>query len=323
MRPFATWLVVGGLAVLGLFAARDALRSAPAPASSPGSTTSLEKRPHPVPSVAKPPRIGHRARLAARLRSLGADGLLLVADERCRRYLLQLPSLRWTTPEGVPGHDCGFQATPVVDEQSGQKADQIDFATIEVSSEQWRYRFSGSAAAFKPDGTLTFVRDGRMFEWTARCPQGAKLVTFRGLRDVERCARPIPGSPRSVREIVWIGERDFAVLAGPEGVVSLLVVRNGRLRSLFHTVGASMSELAASPQGRYFSVQSGSVLVFDSRRPGKLNIPIGVERPRAVSWSSDDRFTALASENSVFVYASDSPTRAVALQLFAVNVEWR
>ncbi len=321
MRPLATWVVIGGLAVLGLFAARDSLRGTNEPASN--SVQRLEKHLHTIPSVGKPPRIAHRARLARGLRSLGVDGVVLVTDERCRHYRLQLPSLRWTTPEGVPGHDCGFQATPVVDEQSGLKADQIDFATIEVSSEQWRYRFSGSAAAFKPGGTLTFVREGRMFEWTARCPPGAKLVTFRGLREVERCARPIPGSPRSVREIVWIGERDFAVLAGPEGVVSLLVVRNGRTRSLFHTVGASMSDLTASPQGRYFSVQSGSVLVFDSRRPGKLNIPMGVERPRAVAWSSDDRFTALASENSVFVYPSDSPNRAVALPLFAIDLGWR
>lgn len=322
MRPLATWVVIGGLAVLGLFAARDSLRGGEeAPASN--SVQRIEKRLHPVPSVARPPRIAHRARLAAGLRSLGAQGVLYVTDANCRRYLLQLPRLIWTTPEGLPGPDCGFRATPVVDEPSGLTAEQIDFATIEVSSEQWRYRFSGSAPAFKPGGTLTFVRDGRMFEWTARCPQGAKIVTFLGLRAVGRCARPVPRSPRGVREIVWTGERDFAVLAGPEGVVSLLVVRGGRTLSLFHTVGGSMSDLAASPRGRYFSVQTGRVLVFDSRRPGIPALPAGVERPRAVSWSSDDRFTSLASENSVFVYPSARPTRAVALPLFAVDLEWR
>lgn len=93
MRPLATWVVIGGLAVLGLFAARDALRGGEeAPASN--SVQRIEKRLHPVPSVARPPRIAHRARLAAGLRSLGAQGVLYVTDANCRRYLLQLPSGR-------------------------------------------------------------------------------------------------------------------------------------------------------------------------------------------------------------------------------------
>src|SRR5207247_1416486 len=81
-------LVVGGLAVLGLFAARDALRSAPAPASSARTTSSIEKRRHPPPVIATPPQLGDKDRLAAEIQALGAGGILYVTDATCHRYLL-------------------------------------------------------------------------------------------------------------------------------------------------------------------------------------------------------------------------------------------
>ena len=73
MRPLATWVVIGALALIGLFAARDALRSDEAPASAP-ATTSLAKQRRPPP--ARPPEIADRAGLEAELRALGAEGVL-------------------------------------------------------------------------------------------------------------------------------------------------------------------------------------------------------------------------------------------------------
>jgi hypothetical protein len=49
MRPLSTWVVIGALALIGLFAAQDALRSDEAPASSP--TTIIDRRPHPLPAA--------------------------------------------------------------------------------------------------------------------------------------------------------------------------------------------------------------------------------------------------------------------------------
>jgi hypothetical protein len=321
MRPLGTWVVIGALALIGLFAARDALRSDEAPASSPAST--IDKRPHPLPA-AKPPGIVGRERLASELVALGAGGILYVTDTSCRRYLLGLPALVWTTAQGLPGPDCTTGMRLVVSERSGLTAEQVGAETIEVSSEIWSFEFPGISPAFKPGGTLTFVRDGRLFEWTTACPAGTATVIFRGFRAIDRCPRPVRGTPRLMQEVVWTGEEDFAAIAGPPGAMSLLMNRDGREVSLFKSVGASLSGLVASPHGRYLGARvGGSMFVFDSRRPGNLALPAGAERPNEVAWSPDERFTALASESSVYLYPSRRPRRAVALPLSAIHLDWR
>jgi hypothetical protein len=322
MRPLGTWVVIGALALIGLFAARDALRGDEAPASSPAVQT-LAKPPDVPPAAARPPRIAHKDRLAAELQELGAGGIVYLTGVNCRRYLLGLPALVWTTAQGLPGPDCA-RGRPVVSERSGLVAEQVGAETIEVSSEIWSFRFRGFSPAFKPGGTLTFVRDGRVFEWTSACPAGAATVTFRGLREIDRCPRQVRGAPPLVQELVWSGENDFAVIAGPQGVRALLVQRDGRAISLFKSVGASLSGLVASPHGRYFGARvGGSMFVFDSRRPGNLALPSGAERSTAVAWSPDERFTALASKSSIFVYPGDRPGRAVSLPLAAIELDWR
>ena len=323
MRPLGTWVVIGALALIGLFAARDALRGDEAPASSPAVQT-LEKPRDAPPAAARPPRIADKDRLAAELQALGAGGVLYLTDVNCRRYLLGLPALVWTTAQGLPGPDCARGGRPVVSERAGLAAEQVGAETIEVSSEIWSFRFRGFSPAFKPGGTLTFVRDGRVFEWTSACPAGAATVTFRGLREIDRCPRQVRGAPPLVQELVWSGENDFAVIAGPQGVRALLVQRDGRAISLFKSVGASLSGLVASLHGRYFGARvGGSMFVFDSRRPGNLALPSGAERSTAVAWSPDERFTALASKSSVFVYPGDRPGRAVSLPLAAIELDWR
>lgn len=323
MRPLGTWVVIGALALIGLFAARDALRGDEAPASSPASQ-GLEKPRNPPPALARAPQIPDKEQLAAELQALGAGGILYVTDVNCRRYLLGLPALLWTTAQGLPGPDCASGAPSVVSERSGLTAEQVDAEAIEVSSEIWSHEFPGISPAFKPGGTLTFVRDGRLFEWTTACPTGTAAVTFRGLRAIDRCPRPIRGAPRLMQEVVWTGEHDFAAIAGPPGAMSLFVNRNGREVSLFKSVGASLSGLVASPHGRYFGARvGGSMFVFDSRRPGSLALPSGAERSNEVAWSPDDRFTALASESFMYLYPSGRPRRAVALPLSAIQLDWR
>jgi len=325
MRPLSTWVVIGALALIGLLAARDALRSDEAPASSSTSPTSpLDRRAHAPPELTSAPAIPGRRELVGELTTLGARGVLELTDGTCVHFVLRLPSLRWATPEGLPRNDCGFGATRVVNELSGVAAEQADVDTIAVSSEIWSYEFPGFSPAFKPGGTLTFVRDGHLFEWTTACAAGTGTVTFRGLRAIDRCPRRIRGTPRLIQEVVWTAENDFAAIAGPQGAMSLLVKRDGREVSLFQSVGATLSGLEASAGGRYFGARvGGSVLVFDSRRPGNLALPSGAERPNAVAWSPDANFTALASESFVFVYRSGNPRRAVVLPLAAIHLDWR
>jgi hypothetical protein len=318
MRPLATWLVVGALAVIALFAARDALQGSDAAPASP-TMQQADRRVQSPPGFAGPPRIDRRLRLSKELRRLGAHGVLYLTDANCRRFLLRLPSLDWT-PQGLPGPVCPDGT--VVDERFGLEARQVDADVIEVRSEDWRLRFEGTAPAFRPEGRLTFLRDGRLFEWTVRCPPAAEKTIFRGLYPLERCPRALAGAPEHLQELVWLSGDSFAAVAGPELAASLIVVRDGVATRIFNAVGARLGALSASPHGRYVAARvDASLVLFDVHRRGAL---AGGTGARAIAWSPDERFWAVAGEGSIAIFRATRPGNAVvSLPLSAFALAWR
>jgi hypothetical protein len=324
MRSLATWAVVGALVLLGLLAARDTLRSDEA-APAAGTAAATEERSEPPSGPARPLRIVSRDRLADDLRALGANGVLYLTDADCRRLLLSLPDLRWTTPQGLPGPDCPRGTRSVVDERFGLEASQVDADVIEVRSAEWRLRFQGISPAFTPEGRLTFLRSGRLWEWTVQCPPAAERVIFRGFRALSRCPRPVAGAPPRLRELVWLNSHDFAAVAGGDYYSTLLAVQDGKASTIFRAIGAGMGALQASPTGRYVAVRiDGDLATFDvaARRP--VPLPPGWDGPlRAVAWSPDDRFGVLVSRRAVHVYPMNAPWRGVTVPVAAVALDWR
>jgi hypothetical protein len=320
MRPLATWLIVGALALIGLFAARDALRSDEAPASE-QTTTLVERR---QPPSAPRPMITGRERLSSELRALGTEGVLYLTDADCRRFLLQLPELRWTQ-QGLPGPVCPNAVPDVVDERFGLEARQVGADLIEVRAEDWRFDFRGTAPAFTPEGRLTFLREGRLWEWTVRCLPSVERTRFRGLHTLERCQRPVAGAPERLREVVWLSEDDFAAVAGGDSYSTLEVVHDGRPRTIFRAIGARMGALEASPLGRYVAVRiDGDLAVFDVTTGRPAPFPPGAERPLlAIAWSPDDRFGVVVTQRAVNVYRMRRPSEGVTIPLGAVAVNWR
>ena len=100
MRPLVTWLLVGALLVIGLFAARDALQSEGTAAEPAPPTESVESASQ---APAGPPDIPGRLALVTELKELGARGALYVTDVSCRRFILSLPTLAWTSTSELPG----------------------------------------------------------------------------------------------------------------------------------------------------------------------------------------------------------------------------
>ena len=324
MRPLATWALVGALVVLGLFALGDALHGkGAAPAAQMVAT--VGGRPQSPPGFAGPPRIVSRERLANDLSALGARGVLYLTDANCRRFLLSLPNLEWTTPQGLPGPDCTTGARPVVDERFGVAASQVGADIIEARSDDWRLRFEGNDPAFTPDGSLTFLRAGRLFEWTVRCPARARTTLFDGSRPLDRCARRVRGAPERLREVVWLSKEDFAAVAGQDLAPFLLVVRHGRPRTLFQALGSRMGALEAAPGGHYVAVRiDENLAVFDTKSAKPMLLPAGAEqKTRAIAWSPDGRYAVIASLHSLHVYPAPKPWKGVTVPIAAVNVDWR
>ena len=320
MRPLVTWLLVAALVVIGLFAARDALRSEHA---SSASAPLRNLGPHPAP-LGEPPAIPRRADVADRLRSLRATGALYLTDSTCRRFVLTLPGLRWTTPSGLPGTDCGLWARPPL-EDSGIAARQVNAETIEVTSGGWSYGFEGISPAFKPDGTLTFVHAGGLYEWTARCPSTAKIIEFEGLHAVPRCVRRIEPAPTHVQDVAWLSDRDFAAIAGHRRAASLLMVRHGQERTLHTRAGVTMGALQASPRGRYLAARvDGALALFRAGSAGTRPLPPFRDKVvRAIAWSPDEHVAALATDRSIEIFPAAGRGQAVDLPLSVIALQWR
>jgi hypothetical protein len=322
MRSLATWLVVCGLAVLGLFAARDALHDDEArPAAATVATT--DGRSQSPPGFAGPPRIVSHDRVSAELRALGVEGVLYLTDADCRRFLLSLPELR-LNPQGLPGPVCPDATPDVVDERFGLEASQVEPELIEISSESWRFTFPGRAPAFTPEGRLTFIRGGRLWEWTVRCPPAAERTIFRGLRTLERCPSPVRGVRGGLRELFWLSGHDFVAVVGGKSRSTLAVVRGGKARTIVKAVGGRMGALETSPLGRYAAVRiDGDLAVFDVVTGRPVPLPPADGPLRAVAWSPDDRFGVVASRRALHVYPMRKPEQGVTLPVTAISLSWR
>lgn len=316
MRPLVTWLIVGALVLVGLFAARDALRDEPSPKAAP---TPTETAP---PAAGLFAAIPERREHAAELREIGARGALWVLDARCRRSILQLPDLLWSARGTVPVTDCHGPA-PVVDDRFGLTAFQAAPDTVDVGTQGWSFNFRGTAPAFKPSGILTFVLDGRLYEWTVHCPAGGTAVRFEGLHALERCRRPVPGAPPGIREVVWLGEQTYAAVVGENPTAQLVVVRGRKQLRIFQSIGNRLGGLEASPQGRYVAARiDGFLALFRTDTPGVTGAPPGAVRGLALAWSPDEKFAALATLGFVYVFRTELPGDFVRLELPASGLRW-
>jgi WD40 repeat protein len=212
----------------------------------------------------------------------------------------------------------------VVDERFGLEATQEGADVIEVRSEDWSLRFHGTAPAFRPEGRLTFIRDGRLLEWTVRCPPSAERVVFRGLRALVRCPNPVENAPDRLREVIWLDSREFVGIAGQDLYSTLAVVRPEGSETIFRAIGARMGSLSASPDGRYVSVRiDGQLAVFDVERTRPMPLPGGADQATAIDWSPDGAYTVIASLRSLHVYPASRPNEAVTLPLSAIDADWR
>jgi hypothetical protein len=338
VRALATWLVAGAVVVVGVAAAADALRAdGQSRSSAPGGDADAAA----LSSTSAPPAIRQRSFLAARLRAEGADGVLEVTDRRCRRFRLRLPELLWTSPVAEARPPCRER---VVRSPEGDLAayEEGDDVIVFSNWPGWRARFEGIAPSFRPDGILTFLRHGELFEWSGRCPDNARLVNFRTEHEVRRCVRPVLRRPLVAAELrrsgvrlsgydlaatTWLGASEVAVVvrgrAPEEAVVAIFA--DGRLRAVHTTFATRLGHLAASPERSFIVAaltEPSELAVLDRNLRVQL-FPSGVARVRVVSWSPDERWAAAVTPRGVELFRTDARGTPIRLPLHAIDVEWR
>jgi hypothetical protein len=353
MRRWATWLVLAALAAIGVAAVVDSLPSVP-------------DADEPARRVSAHPTAAQGADVVARL-----PGTLYYTTETCRLQAIRLRAMKAVVaPEW---DDCSFSLS-----RDGRAVGISAFLwqprgrlqTLAVDGDvyvsgpgSWKHRFDGaSAPAFKPDGMLTFVRDGDVVAWTTECSPGAERVMFReDSKPALRCPRVVlttgdlagplrfdPDVPRDpgaidrmrVTEIAWLTDARLVAVVALElrdvGREDLLAIYEGR--RLVRTVpahGGRFTGLQVSPRGGYVAARldrpGGFVFIDRTGRPfslAEVRRDFPGRRPftagRALAWSPDQRWAAVARRRSVFVFSltTEGPN-VIKLPLEVRDLAWR
>jgi hypothetical protein len=303
MRGRSTWLLLAALIGLGLVATVDALRGG-------------DREPERGRGVAT-------TSPAADLRRADVTGVLYFTVRSgggCRLRALALPSLQDAASFELEW--CRFDVSPAGNVVAGPPCPGRTFEIRSV--DELSSGFQGCAPAWKPNGDLTFVRDGDVLT-----PEGDVLV-----EDVAVFARlSFPdGSRLYVREMAWLTETRFVLVVRGTGVhpdlrdVVVLVEDGSRLSG--GELNASRVHVSRRAQQIFVAYPGSGLVVYDQRgtvRSPESRFPFG--DIAAAADSPDGRWIALARPGNVCIYEPVEPRPreefpVACLPFDAVDLAW-
>lgn len=228
---------------------------------------------------------------ADRLREAGVRGVLTYADEDCRLHAVSLPELE---PARAPSFEMCRPATP--SEGVGTVGGEVVWAGLGYGAVQVVI----SADALR-GGIL-----GNLDAGMVPADSGFRAVQAASLGDQRYVV--LADSTHAPRErFLVLFDGDRAIFVQPRWVV-----RDARV-------------IRPSPRGRYFALLGGEgdgVRLFD-RDANTLALPASARDPHAVAWSPDDRWTALATREAVYVFPAEGPSEPIVrIPLAVQDLDW-
>lgn len=326
MNPRVTWLVVGAVAAVGLAAALDALRGEgeAAPPTGTTSATTTEREPaEPAPGrLEVPPPLPNREPVQGFLEDTDAPGTLYVADLDCRLHALRLPEVEWLD-EPAAVVPCRFtvdvNGEPFPDGATFARGGELGAVcrrnTVDVFDEPGPIvlrQLDGCAPTWKPDGSLTVLRDGRLVQATG-------LDQERVLLSRDDIARAL-GTGARLRDVAWLDNASFGAVVRRRGRLELAVFRGKKLVRPPSFSSPRIEGLRTGGSG-LLAAETGtpqaSVSFFD--RDGRLLLSVG---GREFSWQPGGTVAAVAGRLQI-LFVAPLTGDAVPLSLLASDLEWR
>ena len=332
MRRWPTWVLAGALVALAAVAAADALR--------PGRSSVRRE------SFSRPTA----GTTVGELKLREPRGVLYFSapQDDCRLHAVELPRLASAPPPKL--RSCKFSlsadgsaAVPgdAVWSPGGKLYAREAAGTIELGSPSSRgpLRLPGRAPAFMPDGTFTYVRgEAEVVRWIGDCPPRTRIFTLPGDNATARCRLPLvaerdlrrllpddPGDPVAINDLAWLEAGRLAIVVELDrgtSEVTAIIEPSGRATVAQRYPGTG-HRIEASPQGAFYALWRGTTLlgVGDARGEAIVLPPVG--SVRAVAWSPDDRWAAVATEFSVFVFRASEADAVRRLPILARDLAWR
>lgn len=325
MGRIGTWSLVAGVAALAVAATVDAVRGgADGPRAEP-----------PAPAETEPIETDEPWSLGAveELETGDARGALLVADASCEVRELELPGLV-VRRQGRPV--CAFTTSPGgwigpeprVLAPGAELVARCRDGAVEVFAQGWRRvaRFPGCAPAWTPDGRLAFLRDGELVVASPCDERWSCEETLVGRDALARLFGRAPWAFRApvLREVAWLSRRTVAAIVRDPALErdAIAVLRGAELVGGLPFVYERLAGLRASPRGSFAAARVNDRALVLVNREGKF-VGTTFRGARAVTWSPDERWSAFATGEGVYVVPASRPNRPVLLRLDAVDVAWR
>jgi hypothetical protein len=215
---------------------------------------------------------GQAGPAAARLREARVAGVLTYADDDCRLSAVSLPDLE-------PARAPSFEMCRPLSDSSG-------LGTV--------------------DGDVVWAGLG----------YGATQVVLSGKllrREIARwlSGPGVPDGPFRAVQAVALGTDRVLVLAeaaADPAVRVLALVEDGRVIFVQPPwVVGEVNFMRPSPLGAYFALFGpDGVRLFD-RNATPLALPAAAREPKAVAWSPDEQWAALATDDAVYVFPAEAP----------------
>ena len=307
-----TWLVLAAVLAVGAAAAADALRSGLRDNELTAAAPAAERR-------IVPPGV-----------PAGAMGTVYYSDpgDDCRLNSLRLAGFTEASPPNFD--ECRFSLSPdgtrIAPEGSvwsplgGVVAvPREDGFALETGPGQ-TIVIRGRVPAFKPDGTLTQVRNGKLVEWSIECRHAERLFTLPGDNATARCAHTV--FPRPIVTVVWFSNSRFAAVL-PTG--KLVIVDEGDVLVRADLPRFHRAALELSPKRTFATLWLDGELAgtFDSGGGPAPLAPIGLVT--SLAWAPSERWILAGTrEGPVFLLRPDAgDARVRRLDISARDLAWR
>jgi hypothetical protein len=178
----------------------------------------------------------------------------------------------------------------------------------------------GGAPAFKPDGTLTQVRDGELIEWSIDCRPGDRLFTLPGDNATARCVRT--AYPHPVEAVAWFSNSRFAAVL-PSRELVIVDHDNVLVRADLPRFRRAWLELSPKRTLAILWLDGELAGTFDAGGGPAPIAPVGTVT--SLAWAPSDRWVVAATrKGAVFLLRPDTgDARVRRLGISARDLAWR
>lgn len=291
MGRLPTWIVGGAVALLIAVAAADALR--------PGSN-----------ALERPP---------ASPRGPELRGLLVAAGADCAVRAISLPDR--AEQEVRRPVDCDGSVWSADRTLSASCAQ--GFTTVATLDTGPMLRLRGCSPGWRPDGAVSVIHDGDLIVARRR---GRPQVFVSREELSQSLAHELQGGRRyELVEVAWHGAVAFAgIVAGPKPWQRALVYFSPEgLVSVIPQLGQDISDLRVSPLGNlaFARSQAGREYVMVDPLGREIELP-RIGNARAIAWSDDERWVALATRTATFIARTGTKGVVARVPLGGDTLEW-